>query len=95
MELRDGLRDIRSELDEHFSDMDVNDTFISEMWAFVGKASARLDYLQDDLNSADTTFKQAISYYGEEEKAMTSSEFYGIFKTFVISYRVGISRISS
>ena len=88
VELRDGLRNIRSELDEHFSDVDVNDTFISQMWTFVGKASARLDDLQDDLNSADTTFKQAIGYYGEEERGMTSSEFYGIFKTFVISYRV-------
>lgn len=88
VELRDGLKDIKSQLDEHFSDVDINDTFISQMWAFVGKASGRLDDLQDDLNTADTTFKQAIGYYGEEERAMTSSEFYGIFKTFVTSYRV-------
>lgn len=71
--------------------MDLNDTFISQMWSFVGKASGKLDDLQADLNNADTMFKQAINYYGEEEKGMTSSEFYGIFKTFVTSYRASFA----
>lgn len=68
--------------------MDLNNTFISQMWSFVGKAGSRLEDLQDDINIADTTFNQAVSYYGEEERGMTSSEFYGIFKTFVTSYKV-------
>ena len=91
VELRDGLKDIKSELGEHFANVDLNDTFISQMWSFVGKASGKLDDLQDDLNNADTRFKQAINYYGEEEKGMTSSEFYGIFKTFVTSYRASFA----
>ncbi|THH08533.1 hypothetical protein EW145_g2635 [Phellinidium pouzarii] len=87
VELRDGLKKIKSDLDEHFSNMDLSNSFISQMWTFVGKASSRLDDLKDNVNLADSTFKQAVSYYGEEERGMTSSEFYGIFKTFVTSYK--------
>ncbi|KAL5511448.1 hypothetical protein ACEPAH_4664 [Sanghuangporus vaninii] len=87
VELRDGLKKIKSELDEHFSDADLNTPFVSQMWSFVGKASSRLDDLQDDIETADTMFNKAVSYYGEEDRGMTSSEFYGIFKTFVSSYK--------
>ena len=87
-ELRDGLRRIKSELDEHYAEVDLNDAFISQMWGFVAKASSRLEDLQDDVNMADTTFNQAVSYYGEDDKGMGTSEFYGIFKTFVTSYKV-------
>ena len=31
---------------------------------------------------------EVVRYYGEDERNMSSSEFYGIFKTFVTSYRV-------
>lgn len=87
-ELRDGLRKIKKELDEHFSDADLGSPFVSQMWSFVGKAGNNLEDLQDDLTVADTKFTQAVSYYGEEDRGMTSSEFYGIFKTFVTSYKV-------
>lgn len=87
-ELRDGLKKIKSELDEHFSDADINTPFVSQMWSFVGKAGSRLEDLQDDIETADTMFNKAVSYYGEEDRGMTSSEFYGIFKTFVTSYKV-------
>lgn len=58
------------------------------MWNFVGKANAQVEDLIDDVNLADTTFTEVIKYYGEEDKNMSSSEFYGIFKTFVTSYKV-------
>lgn len=87
-ELRDGLKKIKSELDEHFSDTDLSTPFVSQMWSFVGKAGSRLEDLQDDIEAADTAFNKAVSYYGEEDRGMTSSEFYGIFKTFVTSYKV-------
>ncbi|EJD02078.1 uncharacterized protein FOMMEDRAFT_87486 [Fomitiporia mediterranea MF3/22] len=86
-ELRDGLKKIKSELDEQFSDADLNSPFVSQMWTFVGKANSKLEDLQDDIESADTTFNKAVSYYGEEDRGMTSTEFYGIFKTFVTSYK--------
>jgi cytokinesis protein len=87
-ELRDGLNRIRQELEEHFASMDQNDKYGRQMWNFVSKASLQVENLVDDVNLADATFTEVIKYYGEEDKNMSSSEFYGIFRTFMTSYRV-------
>ncbi|KAJ7632366.1 hypothetical protein FB45DRAFT_912263 [Roridomyces roridus] len=86
-ELREGLKRIRQELGDYFADMDQNDKYGKQMWTFVGRANSQLEDLIDNVNLADTTFTEAIKYYGEEDKTMSSSEFYGIFKTFITSYR--------
>jgi len=86
-ELRDGLKRIRQELGEHFADMDQTEKYGKQMWSFVGKANSQLEDLIDNVNLADTTFTEAIKYFGEEDKTMSSSEFYAIFKTFVTSYK--------
>ncbi|KAJ3504871.1 hypothetical protein NLJ89_g7714 [Agrocybe chaxingu] len=86
-DLRDGLARIRQELVEHFADVDQNDLFQKQMWTFYNRASVQLEDLVDDVRNADTTFVDAIAYYGEDDKNMTSSEFYGIFKTFITSYK--------
>ncbi|KAK7017567.1 putative RhoA GTPase effector DIA/Diaphanous [Favolaschia claudopus] len=77
-DLRDGLKRVRQELSEKYG---------KQMWNFVGKANTQLEDLIDNVNLADTTFTEAIKYYGEEDKTMSSSEFYAIFKTFVTSYK--------
>jgi cytokinesis protein len=87
-ELQEGLSGIRQELANHFADPDTNDKYGAQMWTFVGKVTERLEDLADDVRSAETTFVEAIGYYGEEDKNMSSSEFYGIFKIFVTSYKV-------
>ena len=87
-ELREGLKKIRQELKDHFSDIDMADRYGRQMWTFVGKATSQLEDLVDDVNHADSTFNDVVKYYGEDERNMSSSEFYGIFKTFVTSYRV-------
>lgn len=94
-ELREGLKRIRAELKEHFSDIEQTDRYGKQMWTFVGKATSQLEDLVDDVNHAGSTFTEVASYYGEDEKNMTSSEFYGIFKTFVTSYKVRLSMISA
>ncbi|KAI0033270.1 hypothetical protein K488DRAFT_85106 [Vararia minispora EC-137] len=86
-ELREGLKKIRSEMNEHFTDIEKNDRYSKQMWSFLGKATQRLEDLVDDVNTADTTYTEVITYFGEEDKNMSSSEFYGIFKTFITSYR--------
>lgn len=91
-ELRDGLKRIRKELEEHFSDPLEDDRYGKQMWQFVAKATNQVEDLVDDVNNAEATFNEAVSYYGEEDKGMSSSEFYGIFKTFVTSYRVCFHR---
>ena len=58
------------------------------MWNFLGKATRQLEDLVDDVNNAETTFTEVVRYFGEEDKSLSSSEFYGIFNTFITSYRV-------
>ncbi|KAJ3990055.1 hypothetical protein F5890DRAFT_875271 [Lentinula detonsa] len=87
VDLRDGLKQIRKELADHFADMNQTDQFGSKMWSFVKKANAQVEDLSDDVNSAAAVFTEVVKYYGEEDRNMTSSEFYAIFKTFVTSYR--------
>lgn len=90
-ELREGLRRIRAELNEHFQDLDAlptEDRFGRTMWRFVGEASDRLEDLVDQVTLAEATFNEVLKYYGEEDKTITSTEFFGIFKTFVTSYKV-------
>lgn len=87
-ELREGIKRIRQELSEHFADAEQTDRYGKQMWNFIGKATAQIEDLVDDVNLADSTFSEVVKFYGEDEKNMTSSEFYGIFKTFVTSYKV-------
>lgn len=87
-ELRDGLKRIRKELAEHFADMDETNRYGKQLWNFVSRANSQMEDLTDDVKNADALFTDVIKYYGEEDKNMTSSEFYGIFKTFVTSYKV-------
>lgn len=91
-ELREGLARIRQELGDHFTDLE-DTAYAKQMWTFYKVANRRLEDLIDDVRNADTTFTDAINFFGEEDKGMSSSEFYGIFKTFVTSYRVRIAKI--
>ncbi|KAH8980827.1 hypothetical protein EDB86DRAFT_505043 [Lactarius hatsudake] len=86
-ELREGLRSIRQELNEHFSEVEQNDRYSKQMWGFLGKATRQMEDLTDDVNAADTLFTDVVRYFGEDDKNMSSSEFYGVFKTFITSYR--------
>lgn len=87
-ELRVGLKRIRQELADNFADTDQADKYGRQMWNFVKKAISQLEDLTDEINLADSTFTEVVKYFGEEDKNMSSSEFYGIFKTFVTSYKV-------
>lgn len=84
--MREELTKIRIELRDHFAD--VQDLFSKQMWQFISRAKEKVDDLIQDINNADATFVDVINYFGEDDKTMTSSEFYGIFKTFITSYKV-------
>ncbi len=47
-----------------------------------------MEDVTDDVNAADTLFTDVVRYFGEDDKNMSSTEFYGVFKTFITSYRV-------
>ena len=86
--LRDGLGKIKQELTNHLADAGEDDRYGRQMLAFYQRAKQQLEDLEDDVKNAESTFTDAINYYGEDDKNMSSSEFYGIFKTFVTSYKV-------
>lgn len=84
------MKAIRSELEERFANVDpksIDDQFSKKMWRFLGEATDRLADLVDSTTLAETTFTEVLRHFGEDEK-MQSSEFFGIFKTFVTSYKV-------
>lgn len=85
--LREGLKKIRQELADHFANVEPSNQYGTKMWAFLKKATSRLEDLVDDVNAAESTYSEVAQFFGEDEKNMTSSEFYGIFKTFITSYR--------
>jgi cytokinesis protein len=87
-DLREGHKRIKAELEEHFAEIDPNDRYAKQMWSFVGRAGSQIADLTDDVNAVDTHFTEVVRFYGEDEKSMNSSEFYGVFKTFVTSYKV-------
>jgi len=66
--LRDGLKRIRQELGEHFADLDDQDVYSKQMWSFSSKANEQVEDLVHDVNNAESTFIDVISYYGEDEK---------------------------
>ena len=86
--LREGLGRIKQEVADHLTDADEDDNYGKQMLAFYQRANRQLEDLEDDVKNAESTFVDAINYYGEDDKNLTSSEFYGIFKTFVTSYKV-------
>ena len=88
--LREGLKKIRQELTDHFANIEPSNHYGTKMWAFLKKSTALLEDLVDDVNAAESTFSEVAQFYGEDEKGTTSSEFYGIFKTFITSYKVSI-----
>ena len=90
LDLREGLKRIRQELGEYFADISENDKYGKQMWAFVSKANVQMEDLVHDVSNAESTFIDVLNFYGEEDKNMSSSEFFAIFKTFVTSYKVSI-----
>lgn len=92
--LRDGLSKIKQELTDHLGVVGDDDRYGKQMLIFYQRAKQQLEDLEDDVKNAESTFTDAINYYGEDDKNMSSSEFYGIFKTFVTSYKVKVPQKS-
>ncbi|KAA1137923.1 hypothetical protein PGTUg99_005966 [Puccinia graminis f. sp. tritici] len=57
---------------------------------FVREAGNKLAILKDEITLAQNSYTQILMYFGEEtdeRKQMNSMAFFGIFKTFVTSYK--------
>ncbi|KAL8279166.1 hypothetical protein RQP46_008422 [Phenoliferia psychrophenolica] len=69
-------------------DLDTRDQFPKKMFRFAKSARERLDALTDDFTLAQAAVDDALAFYGEDVKSIpTTQEFFGIFKTFVTSYK--------
>lgn len=78
-------------LNTHFDDLSSlhpDDGFPKKMFRFRREAEDRLAALKDSLRLADSTYNQALTFYGEDAKSIASTdEFFSVFKTFVSSYK--------
>jgi len=83
---------------EHFEDvddLDPKDGFPKKMFRFAKEARERILALTDLVTLAGSTYNEALTFYGEDIKSITSTdEFFGVFKTFVTSYKVSFYQFS-
>lgn len=91
-ELREGLKHLISELENHFSEPELinpRDGYPEKMWKFSAVAKEKLDGMVDRLALADASYQNTARFYGELDKLPSTSEFFGVFKQFLASYKVG------
>jgi cytokinesis protein len=92
-ELADELESIESEIKNHLMDEPVpGDRYSQRMLRFVADARDRIEALNDRRIMAEATYNDVLRYFGEDPTT-TSNVFFGIFKTFVISYKVSGPRL--
>ena len=66
------------------------DGYKQRMPKFVREAVNKLAVLKDEITLAQNSYTEILMYFGEEtdeRKQMNSMAFFGIFKTFVTSYK--------
>ncbi|EIM20637.1 hypothetical protein WALSEDRAFT_60895 [Wallemia mellicola CBS 633.66] len=89
-DLREGLKHLISELEANFSEpekINPKDGYPERMWKFSAVAKEKLDGMVDRLALADSSYQNTARFYGELEKLPSTSEFFGVFKQFLSSYK--------
>lgn len=91
-DLRSSQSALATELDNYEQqdarELDPRDQFPTKMYRFKKLAGDRLDALGDTFTLAQTAVDDALAFYGEDSKSIpTTHEFFGIFKTFLTSYK--------
>jgi cytokinesis protein len=90
-ELRQEVEKTRLALYNKFDLENVGtDGYKQRMPKFVREAGNKLGILKDEITLAQNSYTQILMYFGEEtdeRKQMNSMAFFGIFKTFVTSYK--------
>lgn len=90
-DLREGLKHLLLELENHFNDPESitpRDGYPEKMWKFSAVAKGKLDGMVDRLALADASYQNTARFYGELDKLPSTSEFFGVFKQFLASYKV-------
>lgn len=91
-ELKSEIEKTRTALYNKFDldNISTNDGYRQRMPKFVREAVNKLAVLKDKITLAKTSYTEVLTFFGEEvdeRKQMNSMSFFGIFKTFVTSYR--------
>lgn len=82
------LQAIDKEIKVHLEDEPIaGDRYSQRMLRFLADARERLEALNDLRIEAEATYHDALRYYNEDLNT-PSNVFFGIFKTFVTSYKV-------
>lgn len=85
---QEGLNNLLSTHFEDLAQLSPDDGFPKKMFRFRREAEERIAALKDLLRLADSTYNQALVFYGEDAKSIASTdEFFSVFKTFITSYR--------
>lgn len=93
----EGVTDLLNKLSEIDREIRVNveqgsvpgDGYNQKMLKFLRDAKERLEALNDKKNIAESNYNALLRYFGEDPMT-ASNTFFGIFKTFVTSYKVSL-----
>lgn len=90
-EMRKGLKELDLELGTKWQPEDVEleegDRFREVMTTYKEDASNRFQDLQTLYINMDSTYKDVMTYYGENPKVMRPDDFFGTFARFVITWK--------
>lgn len=87
-ELSEKLAAIDKEIKDHLEDEPISgDRYAQRMIRFLAEARDRIDALNDRRITTESTYNETLKYFNEDP-ATPSNVFFGIFKTFLTSYKV-------
>eukprot|EP00160_Parvularia_atlantis_P016023 Unigene4873_Nuclearia_a/m.14906 Unigene4873_Nuclearia_a/g.14906 ORF Unigene4873_Nuclearia_a/g.14906 Unigene4873_Nuclearia_a/m.14906 type:complete len:323 (+) Unigene4873_Nuclearia_a:648-1616(+) len=88
-QLRKSITSLRAELEVRKDDpIQPDDDFMSVMKNFYAEASRTAEKLEGEYAKAEAKFAELVQLFGEDPKAMTPEEFFGIFSRFVNNWVV-------
>ncbi|OZJ02756.1 hypothetical protein BZG36_03344 [Bifiguratus adelaidae] len=88
-QLRSGLEQLTSELENHYNDDDEredNDLFAIKLGEFRDRAVSAMEDLETTYTSMDVAYRDCVAYFGEDPTTMKPDEFFSIFKAFTASW---------
>lgn len=92
-DLRQGLKQLDTELAEYWSDesiLDAEDKFASVMTKYRTSAAAKFEQLESLYVNMDASWKDVIVYYGENPKMMRPDEFFAVFARFLDNWEKAV-----
>lgn len=93
-EIRTAFGATSQELDDNFQNLEQlspDDHFAKTMTRFLREAGEEIRSIQDKITLARALFAEVLKLYQENRGSQGTIEFFGIFKTFMISYQVSNS----